>query len=390
MNLRAWTSAAAVVVFTAGLLICADKVPEKAAEKSGDAVFSNAFSPDMTLTSVGFDGLTGFDGDDLAAAFPALKSSCAVSSAKNPSMWRDFCAKMEKIGANGGKLRAFIKKNMRAYAVNKGEKGLFTGYYEPEIDGSLTKRKGYGVPVYALPDDIVKIDLGKFNPKYRGEVLFGKKDGAEIKPYSTRREIETGAVKIPAKVIAWVREPADLFVLQIQGSGVLRLPDGKKAGVGYAGNNGRAFTGIGAVMAKRGLLKKGVSTMAEIKQWLIDNPTKAQSLMHENNRYIFFKKMKNTGAVGAAGVRLTAGRSLAVDPAFVPLGSFLWLETTSPDGAPLNRLMTAQDTGSAIKGAVRGDFFWGTGDDALKQAGRMKSEGRYFVLLPANDTDKKQ
>ena len=110
-------------------------------------------------------------------------------------------------------------------------------------------------------------------------------------------------------------------------------------------------------MAKRGLLKKGVSTMAEIKQWLIDNPTKAQSLMHENNRYIFFKKMKNTGAVGAAGVRLTAGRSLAVDPAFVPLGSFLWLETTSPDGAPLNRLMTAQDTGSAIKGAVRGDFF---------------------------------
>lgn len=390
MNFRAWIAIAAVVVFITGLLNYAEKKTEKTVSSNSDAVFLDSFPPDVTLTPVGFDGLTGFAADDFVDAFPALKSSCGVLSAKNPSLWKDFCAKMVGIGADGKKLRAFIMKNMRPYAVNKGKKGLFTGYYEPEIDGSLIKKTGYDVPVYALPDDIVKIDLGKFNPKYRGEVLFGKKDGAEIKPYSTRREIETGAVKIPAKAIAWVKEPADLFVLQIQGSGVLRLPDGKRIGIGYAGNNGRAFTGIGAVMAKRGLLKKGVSTMAEIKQWLIDNPTKAQSLMHENRRYIFFKLLKTPGAVGAAGVRLTAGRSLAVDPAFMPLGSFLWLETTAPDGSALNRLMTAQDTGSAIKGAIRGDFFWGRGDQALKQAGRMKSEGTYFVLLPANDTDGRQ
>lgn len=271
---------------------------------------------------------------------------------------------------------------MRVFTVNNGETGLFTGYYEPEIEGSLVKTKEYNVPVYALPQDIVRIDLGKFNPKFKGEILFGKQNGEEIEPYLTRREIETGKIKFPAQVIAWVKEPAELFILQIQGSGILKLPDGKKIGIGYAGNNGHAFTGIGSVMAQRGLLKDGVYTMAEIKKWLIANPRQAQSLMHENPRYIFFKKTDRPGAVGSLGVPLTAGRSLAVDPAYVPLGSFLWLQTTAPDGSALNRLVTAQDTGSAIKGAVRGDFFWGTGEKALKEAGRMKSKGIYFLLLP--------
>ena len=236
-------------------------------------------------------------------------------------------------------------------------------------------------PVYGLPEDIVRIDLGKFNPKFKGDVLFGKQEDKEIVPYLTRRDIEEGKTKIPADIIAWVKEPVDLFILQIQGSGILKLPDGEKVGIGYNGNNGHVFTGIGSVMAKKGLLKSGVYTMSEIRDWLIANPEQARELMHENKRYIFFRKLDKPGAIGASGVPLTAGRSLAVDPAFIPLGSFLWLQTDH-NGVSLNRVVTAQDTGSAIKGPVRGDFFWGTGETALKKAGSMKSRGSYFMLLP--------
>lgn len=339
----------------------------------------------LRLSETQFDRLAGFETDQIRQALPALKKSCSVLE-KRYERWRKFCKKLNrKKFSSDDELRFFIKKEMRVFAVNDNEAGLFTGYYEPEIEGSLVKTKGYDVPVYALPQDIVRIDLGKFNPKFKGEILFGKQDGREIKPYLTRREIETGKAGFPAQVVAWVKDPVDFFILQIQGSGILKLPDGKRAGIGYAGNNGHVFKGIGGIMARQGLLKDGVYTMAEIKNWLIENPRQAKELMHENPRYIFFKRTDRSGATGSLGVPLTAGRSLAVDPVYIPLGSFLWLQTVKPDGSPLNRLVTAQDTGGAIKGAVRGDFFWGTGDEALKEAGRMKSRGNYFLLLPEKE-----
>ncbi len=368
-------------IILAAALLSLKRQPEPMAPQQTASLIQE--QPDgLRLDETEFSRLDGFETDRIKQAEPALKKSCAVLE-KRYARWREFCKKLnQKEFKTDNDLRSFIKKEMRVFTVNNGETGLFTGYYEPEIEGSLVKTKEYNVPVYALPQDIVRIDLGKFNPKFKGEILFGKQNGKEIEPYLTRREIETGKIKFPAQVIAWVKEPAELFILQIQGSGILKLPDGKKIGIGYAGNNGHAFTGIGSVMAQRGLLKDGVYTMAEIKKWLIANPRQAQSLMHENPRYIFFKKTDRPGAVGSLGVPLTAGRSLAVDPAYVPLGSFLWLQTTAPDGSALNRLVTAQDTGSAIKGAVRGDFFWGTGEKALKEAGRMKSKGIYFLLLP--------
>lgn len=365
----------------AAVFLSLKKIPQPVLPEQTDDLIQE--QPDkLRLTETTFDDLDGFETDQIKQALPALKKSCSVLE-KRYARWQKFCKKLnhEKFSTDG-ELRSFIKEEMRVFSINNNETGLFTGYYEPEIEGSLVKTKEYAVPVYALPQDIVRIDLGKFNPKFKGEILFGKQDGKEIKPYLTRREIETGEIKFPAQVIAWVKEPAELFILQIQGSGILKLPDGKKVGIGYAGNNGHAFTGIGSIMAQQGLLKGGVYTMADIKNWLIANPRQAQSLMHENPRYIFFKKTDRPGAVGSLGVSLTAGRSLAVDPAYVPLGSFLWLQTTAPDGSALNRLVSAQDTGSAIKGAVRGDFFWGTGDNALKEAGRMKSRGIYFLLLP--------
>ena len=363
-------------VLIAGLSFYFRKASEKPVEQ---ASFFDELPEGVGFEAVGFDRLVGFEKDDFREALPALRQSCAVL--KKYKQWKAVCERLDGSFGSNGELKAFLKKNFQPYAVDNGRQGLFTGYYEPEIEGSLVRTEKYATPVYGLPRNIVKVDLGKFNPKYKGEVLFGRQDGGEIKPYLTRREIETGEDGIPADVIAWVKEPVDLFILQIQGSGILKLPDGNKIGIGYDGNNGHRFTGIGGVMAQKGLLKKGVYTMAEIRDWLIARPERARELMHENKRYIFFKKLDKPGAVGALGVPLTAGRSLAVDPAYIPLGSFLWLQT-GHGGTDLNRLMTAQDTGSAIKGAVRGDFFWGAGKDALKKAGSMRSPGTYFLLLP--------
>ena len=364
-------------VLIAGLSFYFRKISEKPAVSV--SVFSE-FTKEMKHSAVNFDRLGDFEKDDFLQALPALRNSCSVLK-KKYRHWKTVCQKLDAPFKSNEELKSFLKGNFQPFLINKARTGLFTGYYEPEISGSFVQTKEYNTPVYGLPENIVRIDLGKFNPKFKGEVLFGKREGKEIVPYLTREEIEKAGAKIPAKIIAWVKEPADLFILQIQGSGILKLPDGKRTGIGYDGNNGHVFTGIGSVMAKKGLLKKGVYTMSEIREWLIANPGQARELMRENKRYIFFKKLGRPGAVGSLGVPLTAGRSMAVDPAYIPLGSFLWLQADH-NGMSLNRLMTAQDTGSAIKGAVRGDFFWGTGKDALKEAGRMRSQGIYFLLLP--------
>ena len=367
-------------VLIAGLSFYFRKTFEKPLESVS---FLKELPSDTKLSEISFEQLKGFETDDILQALPALQKSCSVLK-KKYRQWNSVCDGLENSFKSNREFRAFLKKNFQPYAVNNAQKGLFTGYYEPEIEGSLVQTEEYATPVYGLPQNIIRIDLEKFNPKYKGEILFGKQEGKEITPYLTRREIETGKTKVPADIIAWVKEPVDLFILQIQGSGILKLPEGNKIGIGYNGNNGHLFTGIGSVMAKKGLLKKGVYTMSEIRDWLIKHPKQAQKLMHENKRYIFFKKLDKPGAVGSLGVPLTAGRSLAVDPAFIPLGSFLWLQTDH-DKTPLNRLMTAQDTGSAIKGVIRGDFFWGTGEKALKEAGRMRSQGTYFLLLPKRE-----
>ncbi|MBR4127000.1 MAG: MltA domain-containing protein [Alphaproteobacteria bacterium] len=363
-------------VLIAGLSFCFRKASEKPAEKIS---FIAELPKGIKLAAVNFNQLNGFETDKMLDALPALRKSCIVL--KKYEQWKAVCKRLNNSFQSDRELRNFLKENFQPYAVNNGQKGLFTGYYEPEIEGSLTQTEEYTTPVYGLPQDIFRIDLGRFNRKYKGEILFGKQNGKEITPYLTRKEIETGKVKFPADIIGWVKEPVDLFILHIQGSGILKLPDGEKIGIGYDGNNGHRFTGIGSVMAKKGLLEKGVYTMSEIRDWLIANPERAREMMHENKRYIFFKKLDKPEAVGALGVPLTAGRSLAVDPAYIPLGSFLWLQAKH-DKTDLSRLVTAQDTGSAIKGAVRGDFFWGTGKKALKEAGSMRSQGTYFLLLP--------
>lgn len=335
-------------------------------------LFKPCKQPPTVLTPVGFEALNGFENDEMIHALPALKKSCAVL--KKRAEWKKFCKKLNKKRfESSADLRAFVKSEMRPFAV--GKTGLFTGYFKPEIRGAVEKTDEFAVPVLGVPADMVKVDLGKFYPELKGKMIFGRVKNGEISPYFTRREIENG--KANAEAVAWVEHKADLFTAQVQGSAVLVLPDGRRISLHFAGHNGHSFYGIG-----KDLAKKGIHSMQAIRKWLIENPKHGEKLMHKNKRYIFFKTGKDTDAVGSMGVALTPRRSLAVDADFVPLGSFLWLDTVAPDGTPLQRLVTAQDTGAAIKGLVRGDFFWGTGEKALKEAGRMKSKGTYFILKP--------
>jgi membrane-bound lytic murein transglycosylase A len=249
-----------------------------------------------------------------------------------------------------------------AVADADGPDGLFTGYYEPELRGSRQRTARYSVPLYRPPSDPASSAL-------------------------SRAAIDAGALAGQGLELLWLADPIDAFFLQAQGSGRVRLAEGGSLRVGYAASNGLPPTMIGRVLVERGELTKEAATMQTVRQWLRDHPGEATALMQKNARYIFFREIPGDGPIGALGVALTPGRSLAIDPDLLPLGAPLWLDTTYPAGTPeagrpLRRLVVAQDSGSAIKGAVRGDLYWGSGEAALRYAGPMKQPGRYYLLLP--------
>jgi membrane-bound lytic murein transglycosylase A len=260
--------------------------------------------------------------------------------------------------------RAFFEAHFVPHRVvgRDGAQGLFTGYYEPRLDASRKKRPGFAVPIYAKPPDA--------------------REGATL---PTRAEIENGTAGAGWTVLFWAADPIDVFFLHVQGSGRLVLAEGGFARVSYAGNNGHGYVAIGRLMRERGLLPEGGVSMQAIRAWLRANPEAGRALMQENPRYIFFAEIpEGDGPKGQQGVPLTEFASLAVDPAFIPMGLPLWLDTNWPaeKEKPMRLLVVAQDTGSAIRGAVRGDIFFGGGRDAPELAGRMAERGRYFLLLP--------
>lgn len=213
--------------------------------------------------------------------------------------------------------------------------------------------------------------------------LVGRVEGQKLVPYYTRREIVSGTFDAP--VILWADSYVDIYVMQIQGSAVARLDDGSDVRIGFADTNGREFKGIGSILLENKLIPPGQASMGNIKRWLKENAAAALDHMNDNKRYVFHRLVEAEGPIGALGVPLTAGRSLAVDKRYIPLGVPLWLETTGPHHEKIEKLVMAQDIGGAIKGGVRGDYFWGSGDDSvLELAGKMNSKGRYFILLPKN------
>jgi membrane-bound lytic murein transglycosylase A len=262
--------------------------------------------------------------------------------------------------------------------------GLFTGYYEPELRGARRPNERYAVPLYRRPPTLISVDLGKFRSDFGGTRIAGKVVGSGLVPFDSRAEIEGGALAGQGLELVWVDDPVDAFFLQVQGSGRVRLEDGTLLRVGYDGTNDRPYLAIGRVLLREGLIERGRVSMQAVRDWLRANPAEGRRIMARNARYVFFRELAGDGPIGAEGVALTPGRSLAVDTAFLPLGLPIWLDThwpADPD-RPLRRLVVAQDTGGAIKGPVRGDLFWGFGEAALAEAGRMSSKGRYYLLLP--------
>lgn len=263
--------------------------------------------------------------------------------------------------------------------------GLFTGYYESALKGSLTRGGQYQYPLRARPDDLVMVQLGDFREELKGQRIAGRVLNGNLKPYETHGEITAGKLpKSQDKTLVWVDSAVDAFFIQIQGSGMVSMNDGSFMRVGYAGQNGHPYYAIGRELIKRGHLTQRDVSMQSIRAWLEANPEQAQEVMETNKSYVFFRKLDGDGPVGGQGVTLTAERSLAIDQSLIPYGIPVWvdLEHPLPDQQPIQRLMVTQDTGGAIRGPVRGDFFWGYGADAEYQAGKMKSKGRYWFLIP--------
>jgi membrane-bound lytic murein transglycosylase A len=346
-------------------------------------------------TPVSFADLPGWRNDPLKDVQAALLKSCSVFQKRDASATiaptavagsvKDWLPACEAI-ARSTDIRAAIEDNFTPYRVTAGGKseGLFTGYYEKQLRGSLTKSAIYNVPLYKRPPELVMVDLGLFRPAMKGERIAGKVVDGNLKPFADRTDIDNGALAGRDLELLWVNDADAAFFLAVQGSGQVFLENGQVVRVGYDGQNGHVYTAIGKELIARGELTRENVSMQTIDAWLKAHPDQAAALRQKNASYVFFKKIEGgTGAVGAQGVALTPTRSLAVDPRFVPYGAPVWLDTQHPtQDTRIRRLVIAQDTGGAIRGPVRGDFFWGTGSAAEHDAGLMKSTGAMWILLP--------
>ncbi|MBE0619897.1 MAG: murein transglycosylase A [Burkholderiales bacterium] len=340
-----------------------------------------------TLEAVNWSDLPGWKDDDLSAAWESFLRSCTRLKAQ--AAWRETCALAEQLPAKAS-VRDFFEAQFLPYRVANADgsiEGLATGYYEPLLRGSRSKEGPYRYPLYAAPSDLLIVDLAEINPELKHLRLRGRLDGRRVVPYYPRAAIESGLPALAGKELLWVDDPVDLFFLQIQGSGRVRLPSGELVRVGYADQNGQPYKSIGRYLVEHGELKLEQASMQGIKAWGEANPAKLDALLDQNPSYVFFRELPQNGGgpVGALGVALTPERSIAVDPRYIPLGAPVFLATTWPGSAQtLARLTLAQDSGGAIRGAVRADFFWGFGDAAGAQAGRMRQSARMWVLLPRN------
>lgn len=354
-----------------------------------------------TWTPVSFAALEGWQQDQQQQSMQALKKSCGVFLKRAPETpvnpqpvagyakdWQTACTAVAAFNGDAAQARALLETYFVPYKIDTpyGDTGLFTGYYEAMLNGSRVKTARYNVPLYKRPADLVMVDLGEFRPALKGQRIAGKVVSGSLKPYATRAQIDRGSLNNQQLELVWVDDADAAFFLHIQGSGRVHFEDGTEMRVGYDGQNGHVYNAIGKELIARGELTPETTNLESIRAWLKAHPSEASALRETNPSFIFFKELTEEGPLGAQGVALTPASSMAVDPRFIPYGAPVWLSIPHPTetGMMIRRLMIAQDTGGAIRGPVRGDFFWGAGPQAEYNAGHMKSRGQAWILLPAS------
>jgi membrane-bound lytic murein transglycosylase A len=345
-----------------------------------------------TLQAVSWQEVSGWLQDNPALALSAFQKSCTALRWREE--WQSACqAAVNLERGTESEVRAFFESNFVPHQVSQSDgstEGLMTGYYVPDLQGSRTASKECPYPLYGRPDDLLTIDLSEVYPDLGNYRLRGRIDGHRVIPYWDRAAIDSREKPLTGQELFWVADPVELFFLHIQGSGRILLDNGERVMVNYADQNGHPYRSIGKYLLDRGVMTRDQMSMQNIRAWAAENPGEVGSLLNQNPSYVFFRELESgvQSPPGALGVPLTPGRSLAVDRRYVPLGAPVFVETSWPNSdKPLQRLMMAQDTGGAIKGKIRGDYFWGMGDQAGSQAGRMKQSARFWVLLPKVEKD---
>jgi membrane-bound lytic murein transglycosylase A len=379
----------AVAGLVLGLLTACTTVPRKPAP---------ALPTETGFEIAAWSDLPGWQQDALADAWPALQESCRTT--RLAAAWKDFCAEVARVTVTDtGAQRRLIESRLRPWRVAsisgdarhrvRTDTGLITGYYEPLLNGSRRRDGDFQTPLYAVPEDLLTLDLADAYPSLAGTRVRGKLLGRRVVPYPDRAQLADGKL-LAGRELLWVDSAIDAFFLQIQGSGRVRLEDGSIVRLAYADVNGRPYRAIGRYLVDKGEMTVEQATAPALREWLASHPERQPEVFNHNPSVVFFREEAlpdaSVGPKGALGVPLTPGRSIAVDPGLLPLGAPMFLSTTHPvSNAPLQRLVVAQDTGGAIRGAPRADLFWGWGADAAEGAGRMRAQGSMWLLWPAGE-----
>ena len=351
------------------------------------------------FTPAAWGDLPGWNADALESAWPAFRIGCRalLADPKSQPLWQVPCTRSESVDANNKiSVRTFFETHFIPYrvtAADGNDTGRVTGYYEPLLKGSRERTPQYSVPLYAPPPDLLTVDLSSLYPELKDKRVRARVEGNKVVPYWTRSDIERGVPPTSGTPLVYVADPVEAFYLEIQGSGRIELADGSVLRLGYADQNGHAYRSIARVLIERGDLPRERASMQGISAWVKAHPEQTRALLDENPSYVFFREVPLPapgsldaaidGPIGTLGVPLLAERTIAVDPRSIPLGAPVFLATTMPlSKTPLQRLVMAQDTGGAIRGPVRADYFWGFGPQAGREAGRMLQDGRMWLLWP--------
>lgn len=356
---------------------------------------ASVVKPTTTATKPQFDllkpakwgDLDGLLNDNLTSAWPAWLQSCTTLVKR--AEWKPACEVADSMRKpNNATIIDYLSTHFDVYQAQNEDGssiGMITGYYQPLLKGSRQQSAQYPYPLYREPEDLITVELADSYPDLKYKRVRGKLTGKKLVPYPTRAEIDAKPSPLAGSELFWINDIIDVFFLQIQGSGVVQLESGEQVQVGYANQNGHSYQSIGRILVKRGDLPLHKASMQGIKNWARNNLDQLQDLLNSNPSYVFFRELPKglPGPIGALGVPIIAERSVAIDRKFIPLGAPIFLSTTQPNSKKaLKQLMVAQDTGGAIKGGVRADFFWGAGDEAGAKAGSMKQQGEIWVLLP--------